>query len=151
MRLGMTLLEVLITISILAMLAVVLIPAIRSAMAHRENVEAAHLLRKAVSAFELYSAEQGAFPADRTPAVVPPEMSAYYFPYYQIDWWTQKTPVGGYWDWDAGYHYAFSVSIHAPERSLKQLQNFDRLIDDGNLETGSFRRHGNHYHYIIEE
>lgn len=150
-RQGMTLVEILITVSIVAMLSAVLIPATQSALAHRENVEAAHFLRAAVSAFELYAAEQGAYPADRNPRVTPPEMEGYYFPYYKIDWWAEKTPIGGSWDWDAGYNYAFSVSIHAPERSLKQLENFDRLIDDGDLDTGTFRRRNNHYHYIIEE
>ena len=149
---GMTLVEILIVVSILGMLTAMTGAAIRHALRQRENLQAANRLRTAVSAFQLYASEQGAYPPDRTPAITPPEMSAYYFPYHKIDdWWEEATPLGGQWDWDNGYHYDFSVSIHAPDCSIKQLEMFDAMIDDGDLYAGEFRRHGNHYHFIIEE
>lgn len=150
-RTGMTLIEILMVVSIIGLLAVCLIPALRHSMRQRANLEAATCLRTALSAFEMIASEQGAYPPDKTPGVIPPEMSAYYFPYFGIDWWTDKTPLGGFWDWDNGYHYPFSVSIHDPERAVEEMAVFDALIDDGDLETGLFRRHGIHYHYILEE
>ena len=148
---GMTLVEVLVVSSIIGLLAVCLIPAVNHSMQQRQNLEAATCLRSALSAFELFASEQGGYPPDRTPAVVPPEMAGYYFPYSGIDWWEDETPLGGSWDWDNGYNYAYSVSIHAPSRSVKQLEMFDAMIDDGDLSTGQFRRHGVHYHYILVE
>ncbi len=148
---GMTLVEALMTVVIIALLAAFIVPSIAVATRARENTETADKLRMALSAFELYAAEQGDYPQDKTPGQVPPEMSAYYFPYFKIDWWSDATPIGGFWDWDEGYRYAFSVSIHAPDRSLSQLEKFDALVDDGDLSTGKFRQHGSHYHYIIEE
>lgn len=149
---GMTLVEMMITMSIIGLLAGMMVPAIRQSIRQRENLQAAETLRTAVSAFQLYASEKGEYPQDRTPGVTPPEMAAYYFPYFKIDdWWEDKTPLGGYWDWDNGYNYAFSVSIHAPERSLKQLEMFDAMIDDGDLSSGTFRRFNNHFHFILEE
>lgn len=148
---GMTLIEIVITMSIIGLLATFLVPAIRHSIRQRENLEAVTYLRSAVSAFELYATERGDYPVDCQPAGIPPEMASYYFPYFGIDWWDEETPLGGYWDWDNGYHYAYSVSIHAPDRSEKQLKDFDALVDDGDLSTGSFRKRGNHYHFILVE
>jgi hypothetical protein len=79
-------------------------------------------------------------------------MESYYFPYFKINWWGAATELGGRWDWDVGYHgFAQSVSIWNPIASPEQLVEFDRLIDDGNLATGLFRKVGAQYHYIIRE
>ena len=105
-----------------------------------------------MEAFELYAAETGGYPPDKGPGVIPPEMVDYYFPYFNIDWWTGTTELGGNWDWDNGYDgFNFSVSISSPTRSQSQMQDFDRLIDDGDLTTGNFRQVGTQYHYIIED
>ncbi len=74
-----------------------------------------------------------------------------FFDYFDIDWWAEVTEIGGKFDWDNGYHFPYSISIHAPTQSQSQLEDFDKMIDDGNLSTGNFRAVGNHYHYILEE
>ena len=153
-RRGMTLVEVMLTVMIIGMLAVVMIPAIKSSMRGRDNAECARKLRVAVEAFELYAAETGGYPPDQAvpSETTVPEMAAYYFPYFKIDWWADATPLGGRWDWDVGYHgYAFSVSIWKPDVSEEQMTDLDRLIDDGDLTTGNFRRQGTQYHYILED
>jgi prepilin-type N-terminal cleavage/methylation domain-containing protein len=148
---GMTLVEVLLTVGIVALLATFLIPALNAALRGRENAECARKLRAAVEAFSLYTADTGGYPADRNPGVIPQEMVDYYFPYFKIDWWSDATELGGRWDWDNGYHFKFSVSISVPTKSAEQLTEFDRLIDDGNLDAGNFRKVGTQYHYILEE
>lgn len=148
---GMTLVEIVITMSIIGLLATFLLPAIRHALRQRENLNAVNQLRSALSAFELYATEKGNYPPDKNPSQTPPEMQDYYFPYFGIDWWADETPLGGTWDWDNGYHYAYSVSIHAPDRSEKQLRDFDAMIDDGDLDTGNFRKQGSQYHFILVE
>jgi type II secretory pathway pseudopilin PulG len=147
----MTLVEILISLSIIALMAVFSVPAFMHSMRQRENLEAITQLRTALSAFELYATEKDDYPPDCQPAEIPPEMTAYYFPYFKIDWWSQETPLGGSWDWDNGYHYAYSVSISSPTRSEKQLRDFDAMIDDGDLDTGLFRQRGNQYHFILVE
>lgn len=150
-RRGFTLVEILLAVVIIGMLAAFLIPAFNYAVRSRGNAECARELRVAVEAFDLYASDTGSYPADRYPGQVPPEMQAYYFPYFKIDWWGETTPLGGHWDWDNGYHFKYSVSISSPTKSTKQLTEFDRLIDDGDLNTGNFRRVGRQYQYIIEE
>jgi prepilin-type N-terminal cleavage/methylation domain-containing protein len=151
-RNGFTLIEVIIAVSVVALMMAILIPAVNFARENRENALVASKLQTAVEAFELYASEVGSYPADVGPGVIPPEMQNYYFPYFKINWWTLTTEVGGNWDWDVGYHgIDFSVSICAPTRSQGQMEALDRAIDDGNLNTGTFRKVDDQYHYIIED
>lgn len=150
----MTLVELILVVSLLAMLSVLMVPAINMMIRNRQNTQCAVKLRAAVEAFGLYASETGSYPQDQ---VVPSEttvaeMDAYYFPYFDIDWWGEETELGGRWDWDVGYHgFAQSVSIWQPTASTKQLQEFDRLIDDGDLGSGRFRKVETQYHYILED
>lgn len=147
---GMTLVEILMVVGILAALSAVLIPVVANAVQSRENARAASKLRTAALAFTSYRSEMGAYPADRTPGIAPPEMSAYFAEMGIDDWWTSTTELGGKWDWDNGYHFKYSVSIASPTKSNAQLLDFDKLIDDGNFDTGVFRKVGVQYHYILE-
>jgi len=146
----MTLVEILITVSIIGLLAAFMIPAVNKALERRDGARAASRMRIAVNAFELCNAEDGSYPPDKNPAQIPPEMIDY-FANLGIDWWESNTPVGGRWDWDQGYHFAYSVSISAPTASAKALQDLDAMLDDGDLETGTFRKVDSQYHYILEE
>ena len=150
-RRGMTLIEVVITASVIGLLAVFLVPAIVKAVERRENATVASHMRVAVNAFDLYRSEMGEYPPDTTPAVLPPEITAYFNDLGITGWWTESTEIGGRWDWDNGYHYAYSVSIASPTVSEGQLVKLDAMLDDGDLATGTFRRSGSQYHYILEE
>lgn len=149
---GFTLIEAMIAASLVVLIVAILIPAVNMAKSSRENAQAARKLRTAVQAFELYAAEAGGYPPDVGPGVIPPEVESYYFPYFKISWWEDVTELGGSWDWDVGYHgFNFSVSICVPTKSQEQMTDFDRLIDDGNLSAGNFRKVDTQYHYIIED
>ena len=143
--------EMLLTVSIIGMLAAVLIPTFNLAMRSRQNAECANKLRMAVEAFELYAADKGGYPTSSQPGVIPPEMADYYFPYFKIDWWGAAAELGGSWAWNIdqdGVHAA--VSINAPTALQPQMEDFDRLVDDGNLAAGRFRKVGTKYNFIIE-
>ncbi len=151
-RNAMTLVELLMTMLIIGALAMVILPAVTLGLQYRENTDTANHLRIAVQAFELYKDEVGNYPADKHPAATPSEMAGYYFPYFKInDWWSEKTKLGGRWDWDNGYHFAYSVSISSPTVSSSQLERYDKLVDDGDLSTGQLRLVGNQLHFILEE
>lgn len=147
----MTLVEVVIVASIIGLLAVALVPAVLNAVERRQNAVCASHMRIAINAFELYRSENGSYPADRTPTQIPPEMTDYFDDFGITGWWTDYNELGGRWDWDNGYHYAYSVSIAAPTASEKQLEELDAMLDDGDLATGNFRAYGSQYHYILEE
>jgi type IV pilus assembly protein PilA len=147
---GMTLIEILITASIIALLAAFIVPAVSKAIERRENALTASHMRIAINAFDLYRSEEGGYPPDKTPGVIPPEMVDY-FNDLGIDWWAEQTDIGGHWDWDNGYHFAYSISIASPTASADQLEELDALLDDGDLTTGDFRKVGVQHHYILEE
>lgn len=148
---GMTLVEILMVVTIIGLLAAFIIPAVTAALRSRENSQAASKLRRAVTVFEMYRSENGSYPADVNPGVIPPEMNDYFTELNMDDWWSSPTELGGNWDWDNGYHFSYSVSISSPTKSADQLTDFDRLIDDGNLATGKFRQSDSQYHYILEQ
>lgn len=148
---GMTLVEILLVVAIIALLSAFIIPAINMAIRHRENSLCASHLRTAVATFEMYHSEVGNYPADKTPGEIPPEMNDYFSELNIDDWWSRPTELGGSWDWDNGYNFKYSVSISSPTKSSDQLVDFDRMVDDGNLSTGKFRKVGNQYHYILEQ
>jgi len=158
-RCGMTLVEVMMTVVIIGMLAAILIPSVNMAIRGRQNAECARKLHAAAEAFALYRSEVGSYPADRNPGIIPPEMAAYYFPYYKISWWTSATDLGGLWDWDelkysatwGGHSPIISISLSNPTADTEQMRDLDGLVDDGNLSDGRFIQIGTQYHYILED
>jgi len=153
-RSGMTLIELLMVVAIIGALAGILIPGVTLAMQYRDNTETASRFQIAVLAFEQYHAETGEHP-DNNWGAVPPVMEGYHFPYYKIDWWTETPAIGGRWDWDEYSGKGAYISIANPTASQAQLQRLDKLLDDGDLETGRFQKGfnsgwPNDYSYLIE-
>ena len=149
-RSGMTMVELMMVVAIIGLLSVILVPISKKAFEYKENSEVAHKLRTAIQAFELYRAEEGGYPPDKNPGITPVGMDEF-FGYFDIDWWAETTEVGGKFDWDNGYNFSYSISISAPTKSRSQLEDLDKMIDDGNLSTGNFRAIESQYHYILEE
>lgn len=124
--------------------------AIPNFLAVREKATSARFiadLRTAKGAFELHALERHGYPADRTPGVVPLGMAEYLgdFP------WTSRNSLGGMWDWDyLQFGCVAGVSVYQPAASISQLQSIDDKIDDGNLDTGSFRARSSGYISVIE-
>jgi prepilin-type N-terminal cleavage/methylation domain-containing protein len=145
---GFTLVEVMVVAATIGLLASIAVPGMRKARENAENGAYIGNLRTAVSAFELYSLENGAYPADKTPGIMPAGMEDYLA---KMDW-AGETPIGGKWDWDYGvFGVTAGVSVKDPTVPLSQLQRLDAHLDDGNLETGSFRRRAGGYISVIEE
>jgi prepilin-type N-terminal cleavage/methylation domain-containing protein len=149
-RQGMTLIEILLAVTIIGLLAALMVPAFNRASRSRHNAQTAGRLRMLVSAFELYASENGDYPADVNRGVVPAGMQPY-FDSLGIDWFSQTTALGGNWDWGKNQLGALAtIAIAAPTASQAQMEEFDRLLDDdGNLDTGRFRKSGVHHYYII--
>lgn len=144
---GFTLIEIMIVVGIIGLLAAMAINSLTRARRNAQNVAFANDITKACHAFQLYSIRHGHYPADQWPSVVPDGM-AEYLPRMN---WTAKTPVGGYWDWDYGqFGFKAGVSVYQPNRTPVQMAVIDQLLDDGDLQTGSFRRRDQGYIHIIE-
>ncbi len=145
---GFTLVEIMIAVAIIALLASIALPSLRKARLSTQNAKFENDLRIARDAFEMLVTFSGTYPGDETPGVLPAEVQSY-LPRFK---WTAPTSIGGQWDWDfEQFGYRAGVSVHLPDRDAGAMLDIDRIIDDGNLLTGSFRQRANGYIWIIEE
>ncbi len=144
---GFTLVEIMITTSIIGLLASLGMPNMLKAGQNTRNTRFAREIKIAGHAFVQYAFEHGDYPADKTPAQMPNGMAEYLnrFP------WGEDTVIGGQWDWDYevfGIHAG--VSVKSPDLDEEQMQKIDALIDDGDLSSGQFRSRSGGYIYILE-
>jgi prepilin-type N-terminal cleavage/methylation domain-containing protein len=132
-----TLVEIMIAVSIIALVAVIALPSFLRARQQAQNAKFVNALRVATGAFEMYNIEHNGYPADVNRGVVPSEMALYFGPTFD---WTQPTPVGGNWDWDNDvFGFRAGVSVIGSSAPVTQFLDVDRKIDDGNLSQGHFQ------------
>ena len=146
-RTGFTLVEIMIVVAIIGLLAMIAIPAFMRARRTTQTNAFIQDLRLAVDAFTMYNLENGSYPADRTPGVIPPGMEEH----LRRIRWNENTPIGGQWDWDyQQFGYYAGVSVFQPHRTPLEMREIAARIDDGSLSTGNFRSRADGYIYIIE-
>ncbi|HSH09614.1 MAG TPA: hypothetical protein VK995_04465 [Oceanipulchritudo sp.] len=130
-RWGFTTVEVVVLISLLSLLALVAVP---SYLSHRANSQASCLSKKFRTyaiAFQAYAEQEGTWPPDQTAGQVPLGMES------RLPAFDEESIVGGQWDWDGtGGDHPPAVSLIAPKASWGVLTRIDRILDDGNLNTG---------------
>jgi type II secretory pathway pseudopilin PulG len=138
-----------IVVAIIALLAVLALPAFLRARQRAQNTKFINALRVASGAFDTYAIEHGNYPPDANRGVVPPGMDTYFD--HSFDF-TALTPIGGRWDWDKDiFGFKAGVSVVDPNALQIQLQDIDQSWDDGNLVTGHFQDKGGHrYSQILE-
>ncbi len=144
-----TLIEMMIVVSIIALLALLALPSFLRARQRSQNTRFVNDLRIADSAFELYAAEHTGYPPNTTPGALPSGMETYFGPTFDF---SAPTPIGGTWDWaNRKTGNLVGVSVVSPTADDKQLQAIDAMIDDGDLATGNFVKAGaNRYVSVLE-
>jgi len=154
-RAGFTMVEIMIVVAIISLLVGMAVPSMLKYRQGRQNGMVASQIRLACEAFELYKMDHGSWPANEWPGVVPAVMVPYFsqmrFSNAGIDW-TADTMIGGDWDWD-GNCQGFTAAVAIPGCHLprSQMEGVDRMLDDGNLDTGKFRYESSQYTYVLEE
>jgi prepilin-type N-terminal cleavage/methylation domain-containing protein len=144
-----TLVELMIVVAIIALLAVLSLPAFLRARQRTQNTKFVNALRVASGAFDTYAIEHGSYPPDANRGIVPAGMDTYFD--HSFDF-TAVTPIGGRWDWDKDiFGFKAGVSVVDPSALQVQLLEIDQSWDDGNLITGHFQDKGSHrYSQILE-
>jgi prepilin-type N-terminal cleavage/methylation domain-containing protein len=146
-RAGFTLVEIMITITIIGFLAAMAIPAFTLMRQRSQNARLANDLRSFSGAFQTYIMENSDWPADVSPGVVPAEMAG-----SLSSAWTMPLACGGQWEWD--YEPStplIAITLYNPTAPLTQMLALDRLIDDGNATTGRFRQNGTEWNFLMED
>lgn len=143
---GFSLVEVMIVILIISLLAMLAVPAVQRSQRKGRAAAVVNDFRVFAAEFEHYAQETGGWPAESAAGAIPTGMAGR----LNATAWQRLTPVGGKYNWERdrrhrGVRYAAAISINAVAGAplpidLPQFREIDQAIDDGNLNTGNFRR-----------
>ena len=154
-RQGFTLIEILIVVVILGILATVVIAQFRNA--GDDAARATFVINgfKFVEAAALYRVDTGEFLEGSGSGKLPEGFEDY----IQPEKWLAGTPIGGVWDVEYNKHGITSaIGVHFKGKGNKgksglpgdaYMQEIDATIDDGDLETGGFRKIARDRYYFI--
>ena len=156
---GFTLLETMMVVAIIAILTAMAVPSYRSLTGVASVERFVQQLQMAEQGLRQYAIFNRGYPANVTTGVLPPGLQKHLPSGFD---WTAPTPLGGNWNWDGkartswGFYFEYGISI-SPLYGALQSQSFfedvDRRVDDGNLNTGNFRKHNQSwstYAYAIQ-
>lgn len=134
---GFTLVEIMVVVVIIGLLAALAIPAFQRVRQASENSRIVNDIRIFAQAFEIYNTQNGSWPANVGPGVIPAGMAGD----FKADVWQKVTAIGGRWNWDKDLNgITASISISNFTCSDAQLVAIDAKIDDGDLATGYFQK-----------
>jgi prepilin-type N-terminal cleavage/methylation domain-containing protein len=144
-----TLVELMLVVAIIGDLAIVAVPAFMRSRQLAQNTKYMTDNRTACGAFEMYAAENNAYPPDTNPGVIPVGMNLY----LQGMDWSNPNSLGAQWKWMLNeYATTAQVGIVFPQAGDDvNMASIDLRFDDGILTTGAFRKQAaNTYTYTIE-
>jgi len=144
-RAGFGLVEISVVFAAISVVLAFTLPLAKRRIVQMRADAVTHDLRTFAAAFQSSATQRGDWPpGNGTPAAIPPGMSNA----LKNTSWEKRTPIGGNYAWDIDsthqgtHHRAVIVIASAPGNPVTsnraQLLAIDRVIDDGNLTTGSF-------------
>ena len=145
---GFTLVEMMVVIAVIGVLTAIAIPTFVHARENSRNSVYVANVRTAAAAFVNYATDNKTYPPSSGSGSVPAGMESYLTNFR----WTAETPIGGNWSWDCDMNgYKAGIAVSGPTVPLAQIQSIDRIIDDGDLNTGQFRSRPGGFVFVIEE
>ena len=150
-----TILELMIVVSIIGLLAILAVPAALKQRMRARDSAFLNDLRILSAAFEQYAIERGDYPSDAGPGIEPAGFSSYMPARIR---WDAETHIGGQWEWDRANNSAAKIygvyaglSVVNPKRTTLQMADIDVRLDDGDIDSGRFRRRDGGYIYVFEK
>lgn len=150
---GFSLLELTITVIIIAVIAAIAVPRTTAAVQRSRTHSFARTLQVLADAAERYREMTGEWPEDSSSGECPVGLDEFVVPTI----WERPTPLGGDWDFDReDFDVRSAVGVHfretVPESVRDHLLAIDVQIDDGRLDRGRFRRlESGRYYLVLEE
>lgn len=148
-RTGFTLVEILIVVVILGVLAAIVIPLFADASEDTQKIVFAANAKIFAKAAYLYMNDTGLLLEDSSSGDLP----AGWDTYVDVGEWTSETPIGGVWDMEQnsfGMTSGFGVHFNGvPNPGDTYMQEIDRILDNGDLNTGGFRKIAGDRYYMV--
>ena len=152
-----TLIEIMVVVVIIGLLAAAALPTYRHITMRSKTTALVNDLRGYSTSFITYNLQNGKWPLDTGPQVIPPEMVGMLPVAF-----TTKTPIGGVYEWDYdtsanGFYTKAAITISGTSEfpmtdDVDLLQMIDQEMDDGDLTTGNIRLgSANTLVFIIEQ
>ena len=143
-----SLVEMLVVITIIGIVTLIALPSIGNMKDTAEVRATAADFRNFQTAFLSYSAVEREYPPDMHNQF-PPAMEGY----LTDTAFEKEAAISGRYNWEGPDYYDYAgISLTSTEATIEQLTELDDILDDGNLNTGSFRRTPNgRYTFIIED
>jgi general secretion pathway protein G len=144
--------ELMVAVLIISLLFAASVPAYQRIQRKARAATVANDFRVFGAAFQAYAHEKGSWPAEAAPGVVPAGVNQQEL---QAQVWSRATPMGGKFDWEnnqihpggtsPGGRWRAALAITATGETplvidADLMEDIDAVLDDGNLETGNFRR-----------
>lgn len=144
--------ELMVAVLIISMLFAASVPAYQRIQRKARAARVANDFRIFGAAFQAYAHEKGSWPTEAAPGVIPTGINPQDF---QVQVWTSATPIGGKFDWENNQSHPGGTSPGGKWRAALAItgtsdtpliidadlmEDIDASLDDGNLDTGNFRR-----------
>jgi type II secretory pathway pseudopilin PulG len=148
------LVELMVVVLIISMLFLAAVPTYQRVQRRARAAAIGNDFRVYSAALQAYAHEKGSWPPESPAGVMPDGMAGQGL---KTDAWTHRTPIGGKFDWEndqvhpggtspgGRWRAAIAISSTSDTPMLQDAELFrelDQQLDDGNLETGSFRISG---------
>lgn len=136
-----TLVEILIVVVIIGILAAIIVPQFSSATDASRRASFTGSLKSMSDSMVMYYTRTLDFPEDAASGRLPPSLIGY----MRIEQFEKPTPLGGVWDVERdrnGVVSAIGVHFNSPLAVGDDavMSEVDAIFDDGDVETGMFRR-----------
>lgn len=148
---GASLVEVMVVVTIISMIITMAVPSYQAVQRKARANALANDFRVFSAVFQAHAHEFGTWPPEAAAGVVPTGVTSQEL---KPDIWSRKTVIGGKFDWEnmqvhpggtspgGKWRAAIAISDTADAPLLIDLALYaeiDQALDDGNLNTGSFR------------